>query len=232
MRAEFGHNPPSMKVHGLHRDVQQVSRSPCSPGPRQPVAALRSGGTSRTRRARARLRRDACTLSTTSRSNDGRDVHLPFEDLLHRDSQLFIGGGLEHVTRPTRVHRFPEIYRTAMHAQEQQLHFRPPLLDLPGGVDPVHHGHGNVENDQVRPQPQRGLHQRPAIPHLPDYVVVSVQQTPRFRPQSGRGRRPAGCGSACSTQLQRKRHRHLRTLARLRPDVDVPAHQRHARLPY
>ena len=56
------------------------------------------------------------------------------------------------------------------------LHVAHLLLDLPAGVETVQKRHRDVEHDDVRLQPLRGLHERPPIRHLADDLALVGEQ--------------------------------------------------------
>jgi hypothetical protein len=65
-----------------------------------------------------------------------------------------------------RLQGFPQIYRVAVHTQEEQLRLGPRFLDLPRSVNPVE-------------DPQCSAHQRSAVPSRPDHLVTGFE--PRAR---------------------------------------------------
>src|SRR5260370_4053917 len=65
-----------------------------------------------------------------------------------------------------------------MHGEKQELCPRPHLFDVPGSLDPIQQGQGNVENDQIRFQAQGCIHKRPAVSYLFHDVVAPIEQTP------------------------------------------------------
>ena len=72
-------------------------------------------------------------------------------------------GAFQEIPGGTGLEGFRRIGRTRMHGEKDQFALRYELRELPGRIEPVQERHGDVQENQVRPQFLRHVNQRAPV---------------------------------------------------------------------
>ena len=105
-----------------------------------------------------------------------RDVRPPAGHLPDRLEQLRRGRVLEQVADAPTRNASAATSGSSLMVRKITLTSGMILLELPGGVQAVEQGHGDVEDDDVGPEVGGRREQGPAVGHRPDHVALGLEQ--------------------------------------------------------
>ena len=119
----------------------------------------------------------AIKLVMTSCAMQWRQIGPPLQDLLNGGDEFLASRVLQHVAGRARAQGCGGELGVGVHGQKDDFGVEACRFEPVQRLQPIHHRHGHVGDDDVRPEPLGGVDQRLPVAHGAHEVEIILQET-------------------------------------------------------